>query len=201
MLPVSNIKGNILICALGNPGDKYCKTRHNIGFIFADSVSKFFKFSPFFYCKKIKGDISAGSIAGRAVLILKPDTYMNRSGVAVQAAMKAFTITGDNLFVVHDDVDIEFSFQRLKSGGGDGGHNGIKSIVSEIGTNNFHRIRIGIGKPKEKAKLEEYVLSNFLDDEEAIIDNTLSSRWNDILNKTINDGVTQAMTIFNRRNS
>jgi len=168
--------------------------------MFADKVSDFYNFSPFQYCKKMKGFISVGNICSVPVIILKPDTFMNRSGIAVSAAVSAFGIKNENLIVVHDDVDIKFTSHRIKTKGGSGGHNGLRSIEGEIGTDEFVRIRIGIGKPVSNINLADFVLADFLDDELNLINNSISSKWGEILLKMISDGVKEAMNTYNRRN-
>jgi len=190
----------VLVAALGNPGNKYLKTRHNAGFLFADKISEQFDFSPFSYCTKMEGHISVGKISGRTVIVLKPSTYMNRSGISVLKAMTAFNVSHEKLIVVHDDTDINFGSHRIKKGGGDGGHRGVRSISGEIGTPGFARIRIGIGAPLKNLPLEKYVLSDFLDDELNLINNSISSKWKDILLKMIGEGVEESMNAFNRRN-
>jgi peptidyl-tRNA hydrolase, PTH1 family len=190
----------VLVAALGNPGNKYLKTRHNAGFIFADRIAESFKFPPFLYCLKIDGHISVAEISGMTVVLLKPSTYMNRSGLAVSKAMKAFNTGNSDLIVVHDDTDIDFGRQKIKNGGGDGGHRGIRSIAGEIQTPDFTRIRIGIGSSPDKFPLERYVLSDFLDAELNLINNSISSKWGEILLKMISDGVEEAMNTYNRRN-
>jgi len=142
-----NKSGIVLVAALGNPENKYLKTRHNAGFLFADSIAQQFNFSPFSYCVKMEGHISVGNISGKTVILLKPSTYMNRSGISVLKAMNAFNVSHEKLIVIHDDTDINFGSHRIKKGGGDGGHRGIRSISGEIGTPGFARIRIGIGAP------------------------------------------------------
>lgn len=194
-----NKPGTVLICALGNPGEKYAKTRHNIGFMFADKVSASYRFSPFQYCKKMKGFISVGNVCSVPVIILKPDTFMNRSGVAVSAAVNAFGVKNEDIIVVHDDVDIKFGSHRIKTKGGNGGHNGLRSIEGEIGTDQFVRIRLGIGKPVSNIDLADFVLADFLDEEMNLINNSISSVWKKIVCKIITEGVAEAMNTFNRR--
>lgn len=200
MHPETDNSDIVLICFLGNPGEKYSKTRHSIGFIFAEKIAAAFNFPQFSYCRKIKGYVSAGMISERKTVLLKPDTYMNRSGVAVAKALELFAVGIDNLIVVHDDVDIKFGSHRIKTKGGSGGHNGLRSIEGEIGTDKFVRIRIGIGKPVPEMDLADYVLSNFFDGELSFIDNSLSSKWGEIILKIVNEGAEEAMNTFNRRN-
>ena len=188
----------ILLGALGNPGNKYSLTRHNIGFMFADKIASNYSFSDFTYCSKIKGFISSGRISGKDVILLKPDTYMNLSGVSVIAAVRAFRISCENLFIVHDDIDLKFGTERIKKNGGDAGHKGIRSVIAETGTENFNRIRLGIGK-SDKMKIPDYVLSNFIDSELNYINNVWHNKWNAVMDVILEKGVSEAMNIFNRK--
>ncbi len=194
-----NDDSGILIAALGNPGKRYENTRHNIGFIFADKVSSHFEFPPFQYCKNFKAFISAGNIEGKTVVFIKPDTYMNLSGKAVFPAAKAFNISYQTLFVVHDDLDIEFGSQKIKLGGGDAGHKGIRSIISELETNQFYRIRLGIGKSLPTVRASDYVLDKFLDGELSFIQNDWSSVWNCMIKTLLSEGPEKAMNNYNAR--
>lgn len=196
----STLSPTILFGALGNPGQKYSLTRHNIGFIFADKIASSYSFSDFTYCSKIKGFISSGRISGKDVILLKPDTYMNLSGVSVIAAVRAFRISGQNLFIVHDDIDLKFGTERIKKNGGDAGHKGIRSIIAEMETENFNRIRLGIGK-SDKMKVPDYVLSNFIDEELNYINNIWSLVWKRIIKTIADTDVSVAMNTFNRRNT
>lgn len=188
----------ILFSALGNPGQKYSLTRHNIGFIFADKIASHYSFSDFTYCSKIKGFISSGRISGKDIILLKPDTYMNLSGVSVIAAVRMFRISGENLFIVHDDIDLKFGTERIKKNGGDAGHKGIRSVIAEMETENFNRVRLGIGK-SDKMPVPDYVLSNFIDSELNYINNVWQNKWNKIADVILEKGVSEAMNIFNRK--
>jgi len=188
----------ILFGTLGNPGLKYSSTRHNIGFIFAGKVTSSYAFSDFTYCSKIKGYISSGNISGKNIVFVKPDTYMNLSGESINAAVKAFRIDTGNIFIVHDDVDIQFGREKIKKGGGDAGHKGVRSITAELGTENFNRIRLGVGR-SENMPLEKHVLSNFIDEELKYIDNEWSAKWNNIVEVILEKGVSEAMNTFNRK--
>lgn len=123
---------------------------------------------------------------------------MNLSGESINAAVKAFRIDTGNIFIVHDDVDIKFGREKIKKGGGDAGHKGIRSITAELGTENFNRIRLGVGR-SENMPLEKHVLSNFIDDELKYIDNEWSAKWNKIVEAVLEKGVSEAMNTFNRK--
>lgn len=190
----------VLFAALGNPGNRYAKTRHNIGFIFADSIVEAYDFNQFQYCERMRTYISVTRKFGKDLIIIKPNTYMNLSGKAVLPAVEAFSVKDDNIFVVHDDIHLGFGIQRLKSGGsGDGGHNGVSSIVEELGHNNFNRIKLGVGKPENPNDLKDYVLTNFLDDELSFVDNSWALSWKQMFKVIVENGLLQAMNTFNGR--
>ncbi len=123
---------------------------------------------------------------------------MNLSGESINAAVKAFRIDTGNIFIVHDDVDIQFGREKIKKGGGDAGHKGVRSITAELGTENFNRIRLGVGR-SENMPLEKHVLSNFIDEELKYIDNEWSAKWNNIVEVILEKGVSEAMNTFNRK--
>lgn len=190
----------VLFATLGNPGNRYGKTRHNIGFLFADCIVDAYNLNQFQYCEKMRAYISATQKFGKNLILLKPNTYMNLSGKAVLPAVKAFSVKADNVFVVHDDIHLGFGVQRLKSGGGgDGGHNGVSSIVEEFGHRNFNRIKLGVGKPENPDDIKDYVLTNFLDDELSFVDNSWALSWKQMFKVVVEDGLLQAMNTFNGR--
>jgi PTH1 family peptidyl-tRNA hydrolase len=143
---------------LGNPGPKYQANRHNIGFMAVDEIVRRHGFSP--WRKRFQGECADGQIAGVKVLALKPATYMNESGRAVGEAMRFLKITPEDVIVFHDELDIPAARVRVKLGGGNAGHNGLRSIDAHIG-NNFQRIRLGIGHPGMKEQVKAYVLHDF----------------------------------------
>tara|TARA_B100002019_G_C21129528_1_gene527551 strand:+ start:231 stop:836 length:606 start_codon:yes stop_codon:yes gene_type:complete len=161
----STPSGAILLVGLGNPGAKYTSNRHNIGFMAIDEIHQSDPgFSPF--KKKFQGLLSEGRIGGQKVILLKPETYMNESGRSVQQAAHFYKIDADNIIVFHDELDIAPGKVRLKKGGGNAGHNGLKSIQACVGTPDFWRIRLGIGHPGDKARVSGYVLSDFSKEEQ-----------------------------------
>ena len=153
----------MLLVGLGNPGQKYLKNRHNIGFAVIEKIASYYKFSEF--QKKFQGKISKGSIEGEKVIALKPETFMNESGLAVKETGSFFKIKPQNIIVFHDDIDLELFKIKIKCGGGHAGHNGIKSIDQFVGKE-YWRIRLGIGRPEEREQVNKHVLSNFKDFEE-----------------------------------
>ena len=156
-----------LVVGLGNPGPEYTETRHNVGFWVANALQEEYDFSPF--QKKFQGIYAEKTVGQTKFYILKPLTYMNLSGAAVGEIMRYYKIPLDHVIVVHDDLDLPVGTIRLKRGGGEGGHNGLKSLTQHIGKD-YWRLRIGIGHPGDKAKVSSYVLSSFskADKEEAV---------------------------------
>lgn len=148
----------ILVVGLGNPGDEYSKTRHNAGFLFVDEwlSTRAVEFS---YQSKFQGSIVKLNQAGRAVHVLKPQTFMNKSGASVAAYAKYFNIATEDILVVHDELDLEPGDIRLKKAGGHGGHNGLRDIINQLSSANFYRLRIGVGHPGASHQVSNYVLS------------------------------------------
>ncbi len=151
-----------LIVGLGNPGSRYALTRHNIGFMAVDALAKRYAFSPF--RAKFQGALAEGTIDDTKLLALKPETYMNLSGDSVGAAAHFYKIAPQEIAVIHDDIDLADGKLRVKRGGGDGGHNGLRSIDAVLGPD-YWRVRLGVGHPGMKELVEAYVLQNFLPEE------------------------------------
>ena len=145
----------LLMVGLGNPGPEYAGHRHNIGFMALDAITHAYSFSP--WRSKFSSRVSEGQIGHTKVLLQKPDTYMNRSGLAVSQAANFYKLALDDLLVLHDELDLAPGKVRVKEGGGVAGHNGLRSI----GTKDFKRVRFGIGHPGDKAKVTSHVLGNF----------------------------------------
>jgi len=146
-----------VIVGLGNPGPKYTETRHNAGFWFIEEVAR--KYSATFRQeKKFHGEVAKISLQGKDIWLLKPDTFMNRSGLATQSLLSFYRITADQLLVAHDEIDLPPGTAKLKTGGGHGGHNGLRDIISQLGSKDFHRLRIGVGHPGSKDQVVDYVL-------------------------------------------
>ncbi|WP_174803575.1 aminoacyl-tRNA hydrolase [Martelella limonii] len=148
----------LIIAGLGNPGSQYAGNRHNIGFMAADAIADANGFSP--WSKKFKGLIAEGSLGGEKVLLVKPQTFMNLSGESVGEAMRFYKLTPDDLVVIYDELDLLPGKARIKTGGGSGGHNGIKSIDAHCGTQ-YRRLRLGIGHPGAKERVHGHVLGDF----------------------------------------
>ena len=160
----------ILLVGLGNPGREYALTRHNVGFMAVDEIVRRYSFDS--YQKKFKGLLAKGVIEGQTVLVLKPETFMNLSGESVQAAMAFYKIKPENVIVLHDDMDLPLCKIKVKKGGGAGGHNGLKSIDSQVGQN-YYRVRIGVGKPAFKEQVVSWVLSDFSGNDKVCIGEVL----------------------------
>lgn len=167
----SENKGYILVVGLGNIGKGYQNTRHNVGFIAIDYLSEYYKIS-WNTKSKFQAELTQGVIDGHKLLLAKPLTYMNLSGEAVQAICSYYNIKPPNIFVLHDDIDLETGRIKYKLAGGSGGHNGLKSLDQCIG-NDYHRIRIGVGRPVAKDDVSDYVLSSFSKEEYKIIVNSI----------------------------
>lgn len=160
MFPFQKMKNDMwLVVGLGNPGDKYKNNRHNIGFMAMDAIAEEFSYAPF--KSKFQGELAEGRIDGQKVILLKPQTFMNESGQSVRKAADFYKIAPERICVFHDELDLEPGKVRVKMGGGVAGHNGLKSIKSHLGSDNFMRVRLGIGHPGERERVSGYVLSDF----------------------------------------
>ena len=162
----------VLLVGLGNPGDEYELTRHNAGFLALDAfVEANAEMEPWISKKSLKSEISTGRIGETRVIAIKPTTFMNLSGEAVQAVASFYKIPPDTILVIHDELDVDFGNIRLRQGGSSAGHNGIKSVTQHIGEG-FGRVRIGIG-PKKPARMpsESFVLQDFSDQEQEQLPN------------------------------
>ena len=148
-----------LIVGLGNPGSEYLNNRHNLGFMALDSLLAYYQFED--WKNKFDGMFSSKLFGYEKIILLKPQTYMNLSGFCVAKFKQFFKVDYGDIFVIYDDIDLGFGNKKLKQGGGDAGHKGVRSISQHLGTKNFNRIRIGIGRPKEKKDVSSFVLSNF----------------------------------------
>ena len=148
----------LIIAGLGNPGSKYANNRHNIGFMAVENIAHRHSFSP--WKNKFRSLIAQGELAGEKILLLKPQTMMNLSGEAIGEAMRFYKLDASDILVLYDELDLAPSKVRFKTGGGAGGHNGIKSTIAHCG-DGFHRLRLGIGHPGHKARVNGHVLGDF----------------------------------------
>src|SRR6185437_12641498 len=152
----------LLIAGLGNPGSQYARNRHNAGFIVVDMLHAEYGFGP--WKVKFEGLLSEGSLGGRKTYLLKPQTYMNLSGDSVGPALRFFKLPLNALVVVHDEIDLAAGKLKVKTGGGDAGQNGLRSITATLGPD-YRRVRLGIGHPGEKSRVSNHVLQNFSKDD------------------------------------
>ncbi len=187
-----------LIVGLGNPGPQYEVTRHNVGFLALDLISDSLGWGS---VKSRHGAsfIATGRYRGEKLVLAKPQNYMNRSGLAVSLLAADFGFTPEEIIILHDDVDLELGRLRIRTQGGDGGHKGIRSIIQELGTGEFSRVRIGIGRPPEEMNTPDYVLSLFRDEDLEILNKVLPVVKDAVLT-LLSQGPDTAMNRFNRTN-
>jgi len=159
-----------LFVGLGNPGAQYAGNRHNIGFMAVDQIAADHGFSP--WRAKFQGQTAEGRLGPEKVVLLKPETYMNRSGDAVQAAVQFFKLAPEDVVVFHDELDLAPGKCRVKQGGGHAGHNGLRSIHAHLGPD-YGRVRLGIGHPGHKDRVSGYVLSDFAKADQVWLDDLL----------------------------
>ncbi len=192
-----------LVVGLGNPGRHYVNNRHNVGFM---CLNHFAKTHGIQFDKKQGGArIGLGEVNSSQIVLARPQTYMNSSGEAVSQLVREFNISLDDLFVIHDDLDLSLGRIRVRRGGSSGGHNGIKSIIAELGSHEFVRIRVGIGRPpltEDSTEVAEpdvisFVLSDFTSEERQII-NQVIPRVSEALLCLLTEGLTVAMNKYNR---
>jgi len=191
-----------LVVGLGNPGRGYANNRHNAGFVCLNHFAKTQGIR--FDKKQCKARIGSGEVAGSKVVVAKPQTYMNRSGRSVSLLVKKFNVSLDNLIVIHDELDLPLGKIRIRQGGSAGGHKGVGSIIAELGSQNFIRIRVGIGRPVKNEGFTEfsedeiinYVLSDFTPDEKQTITQVIP-RVNEAILCLLTEGPVAAMNRYN----
>ena len=185
-----------LVVGLGNPGDKYAETRHNIGFKVVEQLAARVGVS----LKKNghQGVYGVGRLAGEAVTLLLPQTFMNLSGASVGSACKSLGIDPGDLIVIHDDIDLDYGRLKIKSNGGHGGHNGIRHIKEVLGTGDFIRVKVGVGRPSENGDVADHVLSRFNAAERKSLDNCLIGMAGAV-EQIIESGVQEAMNAYNNK--
>lgn len=185
-----------IIAGLGNPDKKYEKTRHNVGFQAARRIKKQYGLER--SRKKFQAKTNQGRIGGEEVLLLRPETYMNNSGLAVREAAAFYKVPADHVLIIYDDIALPLGTLRLRKSGSAGGHNGIKSIISHLGTQDFPRIRIGVGSNQGEGDLIDYVLGAFSKAEQQVIDEAVQ-RAADAVESIITEGMDKAMNRFNQK--
>ncbi|GAB4412997.1 MAG: aminoacyl-tRNA hydrolase [Thermodesulfovibrionales bacterium] len=181
-----------VIVGLGNPGRRYSKTRHNIGFMVADDIAD--RYGIELKTKELY-KMGKGSIGDSDIILMEPLTFMNRSGLAVRDVMKRYGIPPENLIVIHDDIDMQTGTLKIRAKGSSGGHRGIESIIESIGTKGFIRVKIGIGRG-DGVPVEDYVLSRFGKEELPVIKDAINKASDAVITILI-DGVERAMNRFN----
>jgi PTH1 family peptidyl-tRNA hydrolase len=189
-----NLEGTYLIVGFGNPGKGYHNTRHNLGFKAVDLFC-----SQFGLClsdRRFQALSSSTNYHGKKIIVACPQTFMNRSGLSVKYLFDYYTPELRNLMVVHDDLDLDVGRLKIVSGGGAGGHHGVESVIIHLKTNEFNRIRIGIGRPRYNETIEDFVLSPPYDDQKKPIKDILYSAV-EAIELFIMDGVESAMSKFN----
>lgn len=185
-----------LIVGLGNPGMQYAATRHNIGFEVIDSLAETYNISV--VKNKYKALIGDGNIGGEKVILMKPQTYMNLSGEAVRACMEFHKISSDDLIVIYDDISLDVGQLRIRKSGSAGGHNGIKNIIVQIGTQEFPRVRFGVGEKPAGWDLANYVLGRFPEEEMKVVGPKIGDAVKAI-DMMIRDGIEKAMNNYNKK--
>jgi PTH1 family peptidyl-tRNA hydrolase len=184
---------DLLVAGLGNPGREYERTRHNAGWMVIDELARRHEGS---FRSKFDGQLSEVRLDGLRLALLKPETYMNVSGKSISAAGRFFKVEPESLLIVHDDVDLEAGRLQTRAGGGLAGHNGLRSIASALGTQDFLRLRVGVGRPGrgDRRPVADYVLSPFSPEENV---DALISRAADAVETIARDGVEPAQQRFN----
>jgi PTH1 family peptidyl-tRNA hydrolase len=185
-----------LIIGLGNPGPTYTMTRHNIGFMTVDRIIQ--KYALVALSNSIDARISQGKISGVSVLAAKPMAYMNRSGDPVGEIIHDSGIQCEDMVVIHDDIDLAYERLKIKEKGGDGGHNGLRSLIGALGTDAFLRVRMGVGRPEADIGVVDYVLGEFDPEQRTRLESFLS-RAIEAVEVILCEGAKEAMNRFNRK--
>ncbi|MBU5332693.1 aminoacyl-tRNA hydrolase [Anaerocolumna aminovalerica] len=185
-----------IIIGLGNPDQRYTATRHNIGFDAITQIADDYNIPLDF--KKHKAICGKGYVGGEKVVLAQPQTFMNLSGESVRELVDFYKVSNEEIIVIYDDISLEVGQLRLRSKGSAGGHNGIKNIISHLGTEEFARIKIGVGDKPKDWDLADYVLSRFPKEEEPVIREALK-RSSEAVKSIITDGMESAMNIYNRK--
>lgn len=181
-----------IVAGLGNPGKKYSRTRHNIGFMVVEEIARRYEID---FKERGKYRIGRGSIDGEKVLLMEPLLYMNKTGIAVKDIISKFNIPLERIIVIHDDLDMEVGKLRIRRKGSSGGHKGVESIIQNISSKDFVRLKIGIGRDEE-VPAEDYVLNKFRKNEIPTI-KTAIERASDAVTAILLDGLDKAMNRFN----
>jgi PTH1 family peptidyl-tRNA hydrolase len=184
------------VVGLGNPGRKYARTRHNVGFMVVEALAERAGIE---LRQTLKYSVGRGSVGGVEVLLAEPLTFMNLSGSAVRDILKRYGVPPENLVVVHDDIDMDTGRLKIRAGGSSGGHKGVQSIIEHLGTRDFARVKVGVGRP-EGLPVEEYVLRGFRPEDAPLVKAAMDAACEAVVS-VITEGVGPAMNRFNRRPS
>ena len=182
-----------IIVGLGNPEEDYAKTRHNMGFNVINKIANQYEIEV--TKKKFQGLYGMGNIEGEKVILLKPQTFMNLSGKSVKEILNFYKLEPTQLIVIYDDIDIEPGVIRLRKSGGAGTHNGMKSVVHELNTQNFKRVRVGIGMPEKKEDLIEYVIGAISEEDKEKLDQGINLAKDSVI-EILKNGIDIAMNKF-----
>ena len=185
-----------LIAGLGNPGDTYQDTRHNVGFAVIDALSSAYDVG--LGKKKFDAVYGKGRIKNKEVILAKPQSYMNRSGIPIQRLLTYFKISIQDMLVIHDDIDLTFGRIKIKVKGGHGGHNGVRSIMDTCGNDEFTRVRVGIGRSEKGASVTNHVLGRFQKSDEDRL-NQIVARSRDAVITILCEGTREGMNRYNER--
>ncbi|MEW1911764.1 aminoacyl-tRNA hydrolase [Kitasatospora sp. NPDC085895] len=185
--------GPWLVVGLGNPGEGYARNRHNIGFMVADLLAE--RMGAKFKAHKSRAQVAEGRLAGRRVVLAKPMTFMNLSGGPTTALRDFYKVPNGAIVAIHDELDIDYAALRLKCGGGDNGHNGLKSITKSLGAD-YHRIRCGIGRPPGRMEVADFVLKDFSSAERKDLD-WFVDRSVDAVEALLSEGLERAQSTYN----
>ncbi|MFF4651239.1 aminoacyl-tRNA hydrolase [Streptomyces sp. NPDC001380] len=185
--------GPWLVVGLGNPGEQYARNRHNVGWMVADLLAE--RMGARFKAHKSRNQVADGRLSGQRVVLAKPMSYMNLSGGPVTALRDFYKAPASALVVVHDELDIDFGVLRLKLGGGDNGHNGLKSITKSLGPD-YHRVRFGVGRPPGRMQVADFVLKDFSAAERKELD-WFVDRAADAVEALVSEGLERAQQSYN----
>lgn len=183
-----------VIAGLGNPGEKYAKTRHNIGFMVTAELAERFNINSSYKFDGLIGDFFFG---GEKVIIFQPMKYMNKSGQPISKLLDYFQIEAEDLLVIHDDLDLDLGQMRFRQNGSSGGHNGIKSIINNLGTKDFQRLKIGIGRPPENIPVPDFVLTTFQGEEKKVSEQIVEEAASAV-ELMLKENIMKAMNKYNR---
>lgn len=191
-----NETNTILIAGLGNPGKEYAETRHNIGFMVVDEIAK--KLGVEFTRLQSKAFVTKAEYQGTKLILVKPQTFMNNSGHAVSSLMRFYKLSREDLLVIYDDADLEYEVLRLRPDGSSGGHQGMNSIIQQLGSDQFARLRVGIDRPPGRMPTPKYVLQRFSTEQQDALP-FVTDRASDAALMFVSEGILAAMNHYNQK--